>query len=350
MSCALLILLAGCARGPNFQELERQIEAANREAAESSRLEKDLQRQKRLGRFDDAQQTAQKIEEREQERAEKCADYWRVSEEMKRLGDQGRYDESEKRRRQLKPEPAYECGQRRSEGEGPLEGVETARWQIENDTFGGREVLFVSPLQFWWMKDDEKFDRSLPEEAEKVRMESWARMSAKDFIGAAQSLERALILVRQLRGPEHPSTAPLLEWLGGMEELSGDPAAALRHYQSAVALLEKAHGANSPKLATALWHQASVFSDMGDSDRAIDAAERALSLVTTSGESSLAYAVALNNVGVALHHKGAIEKALRAYEKSLETFQEIIGLKEAPDDVAMAEFHMARIHSNLGLA
>jgi CHAT domain-containing protein len=89
---------------------------------------------------------------------------------------------------------------------------------------------------------------------------------------------------------------------------------------------------------------------MGDSDRAIDAAERALSLVTTSGESSLAYAVALNNVGVALHHKGAIEKALRAYEKSLETFQEIIGLKEAPDDVAMAEFHMARIHSNLGLA
>lgn len=57
-------VVAGC-RSPSLQRYATAIEAAQQDDAESMRLEEDVRRQTRLGRFDDAQQTAYRLKERQ---------------------------------------------------------------------------------------------------------------------------------------------------------------------------------------------------------------------------------------------------------------------------------------------
>jgi CHAT domain-containing protein/tetratricopeptide (TPR) repeat protein len=342
---AVGIVITGCSPLP--AHYAAAIEAVQRDALESLRLEEDLRRQERLGRFDEAQQTAQTIKQRQVAKAQRCEEAWREAEEIKKLSDQGRYREMEQMIKKRKPAP-FECADRpRKNDRDPVEQIDITRRNATQDVVSSREPLYVSPLELFGL--EESYWAELPREAFSLLMEASGKIATGNFVEAEASLERALTLVRQVRGATHPAASVVLQSLSWLEEQRGKLPQAMRHVESAVVLIERARGADSRTLAPLLRFQSRLFLRSGNADRAIEVGKRAFSLYAGAGESSPAYGAALHNLGVVFHHQGDTQRALEAYQKSLEILRRNRETA-ATTQVAQLDWEMPSILSNVGLA
>jgi tetratricopeptide (TPR) repeat protein len=81
-----------------------------------------------------------------------------------------------------------------------------------------------------------------------------------DLAGARPLLERALAIYEKALGAEHPDTATSLNNLAGLLKTQGDLAGARPLYERALAIYEKALGAEHPATATVRNNLASLLS------------------------------------------------------------------------------------------
>lgn len=344
LAAALLsiALVAACA-SQSHEQYAKAIEAHQRDVAESMRLQDDATRLTRLGRFDEAQQTAQRSQERELARAQRCEEAWRQQDEIGRLSAQGRYREVEQILRQRTP-AAVECSGRRSivDDQTPS-AVDDARTHVLNDTIGGREPLYVEPREL----HDTTLDSPRPSrEVWSLMMQASTKMAVDDFREAAPLLERALTLVQQEGDPAASSVLQSLSWLA---ERQNNLPEALRYIDSAVQLVEQASGPNAKSLAPLLRQQSRLLFLSGDAQRGTEAAKRAFTLYADAPESSTESAVALNNWGVTLQYQGETQRALEAYQTSLSTLRRN-RRTAALQEQTLIDWHMPSLLSNLALA
>jgi CHAT domain-containing protein len=342
---ALGVAIAGCSSLP--PDYVAAIEAAQRDAAESMRLEEDLQRQERLGRFDEAQQTAQTLKQRHLAKTQRCQEVWREAEEINNLSDQGRYREVEQIIKKRRHAPVECAGRRRKNDRDDLEEIDSARKETTQDIVTGREPLYVLPLELFML--DESYWSELPPETFSSIQQAWSEITAGDLVEAERTLERALTVIRQVHGATHLAASAVLQFLSGLEEQRGRFPVAMRYVESAITLVEQARGADSRTLAPLLRLQSRLFLRSGNADRAIETGKRAFSLYASAGESSLAHGASLHNLGVVFHQQGDTQRALEAYQRSLEILRRDREKVEATQ-VALIDWEMPSILSNVGLA
>ena len=368
------VALAGCARGPAFPGIGAQHEvAAARDFEESMRLQDELRRQERVARFDEAEETALKIKARDRAKAQRCAEYWRAADELdmrsqqfeqesqgvnvfKQMAAERSYaKDTAAIRNRMDPNLYLVCGGERREfpGHDRVENIERARDMVGME-WGGRDPLFVQPSQTFAV--DSSFGREyssrlqeLPADVRALLMKFAPRMNEVQLAELAAKLERALEQISQARGADDPSASIVLERLSFLESWRGDFAAALRHQEAAFRIVEKAHGSQAPQLAWLLWQRAEILLHGGKAKESVEVSKRALAILERTQKSPPQYAAALNNLGVAWHHDGAIERAIEAYEKSLRVLDQSAARLTMEETLASTHA-IPTVHSNLGLA
>jgi len=99
-----------------------------------------------------------------------------------------------------------------------------------------------------------------------------------DLAGARPLFERALAIGEKALGAEHPDTATGLHNLASLLQAQGDLAGARPLYERALAIYEKVLGPVHPVTATRLSHLATVLKDQGNLAGARPLRERALAI------------------------------------------------------------------------
>ena len=309
-------------QGMQMQPLTRE-EAAQmqRDAEEMQRLSKEMERLHRLGRFDEAQAVAKRIDE-----LMNSGPAARLREQqMGHMGDV---------LRQLPPgmlpegvdEASLQDAMRFSAGDAM--GME--RRMMENDgTLFLPEPLFVRPVRLRYSSETMRGAARMPMKARDLLMEGYAKMQAKDFDGADAAFRQASALT--------PSPQ-VLEAQARLLVARGDPKGALR-------LLD-----TFPQRAIPLyWLRSEIQSSLGEHKAAIASAEQAAKLAGPSGETSIDYAASLNNLGVALQLSGDAKQALQLYEQSVTALQ--AAAEKAPrTTAAIVRTQTPTVAANLGLA
>ncbi|KAB2962763.1 MAG: tetratricopeptide repeat protein [Thermoanaerobaculia bacterium] len=142
-----------------------------------------------------------------------------------------------------------------------------------------------------------------------------------DRRGAAAELEKALALQERALGAEAPEVGRTLNNLGNAYYLSGDLTRALPTYQRSLAVKEATVGREHPDLTSSLNNLALVLSDLERFDEALAHLERALGLLErVFGPDHPSVALELGNLA-AIHidlgrHAEALLEARRALEIS----------------------------------
>ncbi|HWB73324.1 MAG TPA: serine/threonine-protein kinase [Nannocystaceae bacterium] len=209
-------------------------------------------------------------------------------------------------------------------------------------------------------------------------------LAAAGRYGEARSaLERAIGLLEETLGPNHPAIAGDLSNLGFIADRQGDLAAARKYLERGVAiaaagagedhpglheatnnlavfyysagelesaaqlfdrtrmLAEKNLGRDHPGLAKVIGNQALCAKELGDLDRAMELYAQALTLQERAlGPEHIDLALTLNNRGSALRELGRFAEARASYEQALSIREAKLG-KDHPD--------LATTIDNLGL-
>ena len=350
---AVLALLAAC--GPVIpQHYLREMEAARQSAAQRIGQENEVQRLTRFGRYDEAQRIAREIEEQEQAKAQRCAETWRQAEEIDRLQKEGRYGEMA----QILRNRAWsnvECNTRprRSEPERREKMIEGSRNKVQFDAVGTRQPLYVVPQELFSPEssilDSARFG-GLPEAAWSLLLQAQSTQAAGNMRETESMLARALALVQQTPGPNDRAVSYVMMRQAWAAEQQNRLPEALRYIESAIALVEQSRGQNAKMLSPLLWRHAELLIRNGDLQQGLAAGERAYALHADAAPSSPQHAIALNNRGMVFHLLGDTQRALDAYQKSLDTMRRI--RETAPrEERGMIDYaHMPSMLSNMGLA
>jgi tetratricopeptide (TPR) repeat protein len=141
---------------------------------------------------------------------------------------------------------------------------------------------------------------------------------------ALPELERALALREKASGADDPTVASVLENLAGALEEAGRPADALAKLDRAERILVQAHGKPAYALADIFAARGSALDALGRRDDAIRAYEEAITVVERAhGRTFVDLGRHLHNLGLVKKKKGDAEGALAAYRRSLEVLQAV---------------------------
>ena len=173
-----------------------------------------------------------------------------------------------------------------------------------------------------------------------------------DLAGARLLHERALAIRERALGPEHPATATSLNNLGGLLHAQGDLAGARPLFERALAIREKAHGPDHRDTATSLNNIAGLLYVQGDLASARSLFERVVAIREKAhGPEHPDTAVSLNNLAELLQAQNDLvgarplrERALAINEKAFgpehpataSTLNNLAGLLDAQGDLAGA--------------
>jgi tetratricopeptide (TPR) repeat protein len=143
---------------------------------------------------------------------------------------------------------------------------------------------------------------------------------------AAPLLHDALAISEKALGAEHPLTAMSLNNLAALLHAQGDFAGALLLSERALAIREKAPGPEHPETASSLNLLASVLNAQGDFARALPLFKRALAVREKAlGPEHPLTATSLNNLAALLKDQGDYAGARRLHERSLAINEKALG-------------------------
>jgi tetratricopeptide (TPR) repeat protein/transcriptional regulator with XRE-family HTH domain len=156
------------------------------------------------------------------------------------------------------------------------------------------------------------------------RAGSYLRARA-DFEPARYLMERALAIRERAFGADHPDTAASLNGLAALLWNQGELAAARSRYERALAIRERVLGSGHPETAESLNDLAILLMDQGELVAARRLHERALGIRTqTLARDHPSIAESLDNLGAVLQQQGEreaarplVERALRIRERAL---------------------------------
>lgn len=147
-----------------------------------------------------------------------------------------------------------------------------------------------------------------------------------EYAAALALQEKALAIVEQAFGPEHPEVAPKLNNLAVLYHTLGQYAKALELTRRSLALNEKAFGAGHPRVATNLNNIASLHKAAGDHAKALPLYERSLALSETAlGPEHPDVATSLNNLANLYVASGEYAKAPALYARALTIRRKALG-------------------------
>ncbi len=143
------------------------------------------------------------------------------------------------------------------------------------------------------------------------------------YAEARACYERALRLLEQHLGEEHPNVATLVNNLGlvlhDLDDLEGGRAC----YERALRIDEAAFGPHHPNVARDVNNLGLVLQDLGDLEGARACFERALRIFEQHlGQEHPNVATLVNNLGSVLKDLGDLEKARACFERALRIFEE----------------------------
>ena len=158
------------------------------------------------------------------------------------------------------------------------------------------------------------------------RLASYRQEVLADYAAARPLYERALSLLEQARGIEHPSTATTLNNLGSLLQDEGDFAAARPLFERALAIYEKALGPEHPDTAGSLNELARLLQAQGDLAAARPLFERALAIYEKAlGPEHPLTATSLNNLANVLEAQGDLAAARPLFERALAIYEKALG-------------------------
>ena len=138
--------------------------------------------------------------------------------------------------------------------------------------------------------------------------------------------ERALAIREKALGAEHLDVAAPLFNLASLYSSKGDYARAEPLYQRALAINEKALGAEHPDVALLLNNLAALYDNKGDYARAAPLHHRALAIREKAlGAKHPDVAMSLNNLAMLYQITGDYARAEPLYQRALTIFEEVFG-------------------------
>jgi CHAT domain-containing protein len=337
----VLILGAWIAASPAHAQMQgmriptpQEMQQLQRDAAEMQTLMTEMQRLQRLGRYDEAQALGRRLDE-----------LMKSGPMSSMMG--GVMGGAAEALRHMAPGTLPEGVSAEDLQEATRFSVSDAlgmeRSMMEGDGAYLPEALFVKPLRMHYVPETLGQAMRVPAAARKHMMDAYQRMGAKDFPGAEASMAQALALSR---APQIIEAAARLHMMRGRNE------AALGLLQEAIASAEKANP-RDPAIASFLWQQAEAHAQAGAQQRAVEATERALAILSAQGDDTIGYGAGLNNLGVVLHEGGDAARALQSYEKAWEVLQRAMQAsagKQGLESPQMVQHQLPGVGSNIGLA
>lgn len=141
--------------------------------------------------------------------------------------------------------------------------------------------------------------------------------------------------------------AGALHSLARLEVKTDHVAAAMSHAERALAILEEELGADHPDVGLALLAIGHLLERRGDLDTSIDVRRRALTILTSArGPAHIHTAKAHNDLGGALSRQGQHQEGRAQCERALEVWRRALGDHHV--DVAAAYAALGHIHRRLG--
>jgi tetratricopeptide (TPR) repeat protein len=175
------------------------------------------------------------------------------------------------------------------------------------------------------------------------------RWAKGDLAGAEARFAKALALDERAHGKEWPRLSPILDNLGNVASDARRPAEALGYYDRSLALVRKAYGEDHPDVARTLLDRGTELQDLGRVDDAIADFRRAMAIWEAAyGPRHSMIAAAANDLGEALSIQHRWDEALAACERA-----RAIGDATLPPDHPIHAYHLlcvARAELGLGRA
>jgi hypothetical protein len=169
-----------------------------------------------------------------------------------------------------------------------------------------------------------------------------AAVRAHRYGDAEHFLLRASAIYEARLGPDHPELGNALATRAHLALLRGRPAEAVAHIQRVIAILES-RSPQHPELAQHLQLLAMALLDLGDSESARAAAERAQAIaVATVGREHMTYGAATFQLARALRRTGKLRAAYAALGEAQAAF-EATGA-DATEPLAQTYLELARLH------
>ncbi len=143
---------------------------------------------------------------------------------------------------------------------------------------------------------------------------------------AAAALERAVAVMIEQLGPEHPTVATVLVNLGNVEYDLGHFAAADTYHRRARELLERSVGREHPLYAAALTNHGLALHRLGRTDEGIAALQQSIELKRARlGPEHPDLAFSLSNLGELERERGQLETALTLHRRALAIWDQVDG-------------------------
>jgi len=164
-------------------------------------------------------------------------------------------------------------------------------------------------------------------EAERLSKRVVELRNAGRYDDAVPLAERALAILEKALGAEHPNVATALNSLATLYANKGDYERAEPLYQRALTILEKALGAEHPDVATALNNLAALYAYKGDYARAEPLYQRALAITEKAlGAEHPDVATSLSNLATLYEAKGDLVRAVQVSRRAEDTHEHNLGL------------------------
>ncbi|HEY0098903.1 MAG TPA: tetratricopeptide repeat protein [Pyrinomonadaceae bacterium] len=185
------------------------------------------------------------------------------------------------------------------------------------------------------------------EEAKRLNREVVRLHGAGRYDEAVPLAERALAIREKALGAEHPAVAQSLNSLAILYEAKGDYARAEPLYERTLALREKLLGAEHADVATSLNNLAGLNYLKGDYARAEPLYQRALAIrEKLLGVEHPGIAAPLNNLALLYHVKGDYKRAEPLYQRALSIREKNLGAEHP--DLALSISNLAGLYDSTG--
>ncbi len=146
------------------------------------------------------------------------------------------------------------------------------------------------------------------------------------FAQAEETYRRALGLLEQDLGPNHPRITPALAGLAIVHRRQGDFAAAREAYERVLEIRSRAYGHDHPRVATALNNLGVLLDHLGEIDAAVSLLTRCLDIREAAyGEDNAEVALTLITLSSALNRQGDQAWSLRTCRRAVGICEHIFG-------------------------